>query len=64
MKAVTKKRAEQFCWTLLKVGALVGGLLLIVSFLRYLDSVAFNGISHLLLVAGVVYYAYCDAFLD
>lgn len=64
MKALTKKRAERFCWTLLKVGAVVGGLLLIVAFLRYLDSVAFNGISHLLLVSGVVYYAYFDAFLD
>lgn len=64
MKALTEKRAERFCWTLLKVGAVVGGLLLIVSFLRFLDSVAFDGISHLLLVAGVVYYAYFDAFKE
>lgn len=64
VKALTRKRAERFCWTLTKIGALVGGLLLIVAFLKFLDEVAFNGISHLLLIAGVVHYAYFDAFKD
>lgn len=62
MKALTKKRAERFCWELLKVGAVVGALILLVAFLTFLDTVLFNGVSWLLLIAGVVYYTYCKAF--